>query len=161
MPSYGFMTCVYTTEKISDSVGFPQFPSWLGKNSSERKNKRLVKELKNAIFPMTGCSSFRSVKSNYSAILMHELVQMMKTDKIEEAVDIMELYRLNPTILSEHLVSLGSLDSKNSPLLSIPGPTKAKLTRTFNKRHEEAKLKGKKGKKGPSNDHQKYDPVLE
>jgi replication factor C subunit 1 len=34
MPSYGFMTCVYTTEKISDSMGFPQFPSWLGKNSS-------------------------------------------------------------------------------------------------------------------------------
>ena len=74
MPSYGFMTCVYTAEKISDSVGFPQFPSWLGKNSSERKNKRLVKELKNTIFPITGCSSFKAIKSQYSALLMHELV---------------------------------------------------------------------------------------
>lgn len=41
MPSYGFMSCVYSTEKISDSLGFPQFASWLGKNSSERKNRRL------------------------------------------------------------------------------------------------------------------------
>jgi replication factor C subunit 1 len=34
MPSFGFMTCVYSTEKISESLGFPQFPSWLGKFSS-------------------------------------------------------------------------------------------------------------------------------
>ena len=43
MPSYGFMTSVYATQKISDSIGFPAFPSWLGKNSSERKNKRLTR----------------------------------------------------------------------------------------------------------------------
>ncbi len=43
MPSYGFMTCVYSSEKISDSIGFPQFPSWLGKFSSERKNRRLTR----------------------------------------------------------------------------------------------------------------------
>ena len=43
MPSYGFMTCVYATEKISENIGFPTFPSWLGKNSSERKMKRLSK----------------------------------------------------------------------------------------------------------------------
>ena len=70
MPSYGFMTCVYTTEKVSDKIGFPQFPSWLGKNSSERKNKRLSRELKNAIFPTSFCSSSRTVKQNYSTLLM-------------------------------------------------------------------------------------------
>lgn len=34
MPSFGFMTSVYATEKISDSIGFPAFPVWLGKFSS-------------------------------------------------------------------------------------------------------------------------------
>lgn len=34
MPTYGFMSCVYAPEKISDSIGRPEFPSWLGKNSS-------------------------------------------------------------------------------------------------------------------------------
>ena len=43
MPSFGFMSCVYPTEKISESVGFPAFPAWLGKQSSERKNRRMTK----------------------------------------------------------------------------------------------------------------------
>jgi replication factor C subunit 1 len=34
MPSYGFMSCVYTTEKISENIGYPAFPSWLGKFSA-------------------------------------------------------------------------------------------------------------------------------
>lgn len=34
MPAYGFMSCVYPTQKISDTCGYPQFPAWLGKNSS-------------------------------------------------------------------------------------------------------------------------------
>jgi hypothetical protein len=34
MPSYGLMSCVYTTEKVCESLGFPNFPSWLGKNST-------------------------------------------------------------------------------------------------------------------------------
>lgn len=43
MPSYGFMATVYTSEMVASSLGFPQFPSWLGKFSSERKQKRLLK----------------------------------------------------------------------------------------------------------------------
>ena len=34
LPSYGYMTCVYTTQKMTESSGYPQFPSWLGKNSA-------------------------------------------------------------------------------------------------------------------------------
>lgn len=34
MPAVGFMTCVYPTQMISASFGFPQFPSWLGKFSA-------------------------------------------------------------------------------------------------------------------------------
>jgi hypothetical protein len=34
MPAVGYMTCVYPTEMVSASFGFPQFPSWLGKFSS-------------------------------------------------------------------------------------------------------------------------------
>lgn len=34
MPSVGFMTAVYPGEMVGESLGFPQFPSWLGKFSS-------------------------------------------------------------------------------------------------------------------------------
>lgn len=43
MPSFGYMSSVYPSEMVADSLGFPQFPSWLGKFSSERKHKRLLK----------------------------------------------------------------------------------------------------------------------
>ena len=43
MPAFGFMSSVYPAEMVAESIGFPQFPSWLGKFSSERKHKRLIK----------------------------------------------------------------------------------------------------------------------
>ena len=71
MPSYGFMSCVYSTEKISEAIGFPAFPTWLGKNSSERKQRRLIKEVKNTIFPSTLCSHLKATKFLHSPILLN------------------------------------------------------------------------------------------
>lgn len=99
MPSYGFMSCIYTTEKACQSLGFPRFPSWLGKNSSERKNKRLVKELKYAISPMI-VGSTKSVKYEYAPALFNQIIQLMKNNSVEPVLDIMELYHLNPTLLN-------------------------------------------------------------
>jgi hypothetical protein len=53
-----------------------------------------------------------------------------------------------------------SLNKANNPLAEINGQTKAKLTRLFNKRHEDNKLKQTKAVKGKT-EHVKYDPVLE
>lgn len=43
MPSQGIMSCVYPCEKVSVALGFPQFASFLGKNSAQAKTMRLVK----------------------------------------------------------------------------------------------------------------------
>ena len=51
MPSYGFMTCVYTTEKISEAIGYPSFPSWFGKNSTEKKKQKTCKVIKKWFLP--------------------------------------------------------------------------------------------------------------
>lgn len=51
------------------------------------------------------------------------------------------------------------IPEKSNPLAAIPGSTKAKLTKLFNKRHEDNKLKQTKAAKG-KNEHIKYDPVL-
>ena len=53
-----------------------------------------------------------------------------------------------------------SVNKSNNPLAEISSQTKAKLTRLFNKRHEDNKLKQAKAIKG-KNEHVKYDPVLE
>jgi|688.fasta_scaffold567399_2 hypothetical protein len=86
MPSYAFMSCVYAPEKISESCGFPTFPQWLGKFSSERKMKRLSKEFKDAILPTAKISNWKSAKENYVPIIVRELCEMLKQDRIESAV---------------------------------------------------------------------------
>jgi hypothetical protein len=80
------MSCVYAPEKISESCGFPTFPQWLGKFSSERKMKRLSKEFKDAILPTAKISNWKSAKENYVPIIVRELCEMLKQDRIESAV---------------------------------------------------------------------------
>ena len=45
MPNQMFMECVYPTEMVSYNIGNTKFTSWLGKFSSQRKTKRLIREL--------------------------------------------------------------------------------------------------------------------
>ena len=80
MPSYGFMSSVYPTEKISESGLFPQFPAWLGKNSSERKAKRLSKELKNYFFTETYCSDWKAARFQYGTLIVNILVDLLKQE---------------------------------------------------------------------------------
>jgi hypothetical protein len=72
----------------------------------------------------------------------------------------MELYHFSPLILNEHLASLQFDLDKVNPLSGISSQVKAKLTRLFNKRHEDAKLKKQKTIKAKT-EHIKFNPVLE
>lgn len=73
----------------------------------------------------------------------------------------MEQYRISPSIISEHLSSLYCPNSTN-PLSDVPSAVKAKLTRLFNKRHEEERLAKIKGKgKQKAEQHVKFDPLME
>jgi hypothetical protein len=91
---------------------------------------------------------------------MEEIAGLMKNEQIDEAVMLMEEYRLTPAILNEHLITLVTLGQKTTPLATVPPATKAKLTKLFNKRHEDARLKQQKGK-NQSVHLVKFDPVLE
>ncbi len=68
MPASGFMGTVYPCQLTANSLGFPQFPSWLGKFSSERKQKRLIKELKHAIHIVSPTTN-RGIRYGQAAIL--------------------------------------------------------------------------------------------
>lgn len=72
----------------------------------------------------------------------------------------MEQYNITPAILNEHLISLTSFGGKDHPLSNVPSQIKTKLTKAFNKRHEEAKLKQKQKGKKVDVTHIKFDPVM-
>lgn len=49
LPNMGFASSIAPTLLLKGSVFYPRFPEWLGKNSSNRKAKRLLRELKGVL----------------------------------------------------------------------------------------------------------------
>ena len=82
MPNKMFLTCVYPTEMVSQNCGFAKFTNWLGKFSSEKKTRRLIKELKYCL-AVDSLVTTRSVKYNYSPMLFKWLVENLKEQKID------------------------------------------------------------------------------
>jgi hypothetical protein len=72
----------------------------------------------------------------------------------------MENYNITPAIISDHLSSLNFTNDKSNILSSISPAIKSKLTRSYNKRHEDTKLEQQNNKAKVKVDHIKYDPVL-
>lgn len=70
----------------------------------------------------------------------------------------MDYYHISPTVISEHLQSL-QLGDRQNLMKDISASTKAKLTKAYNRYHENTKFKKKKTK--TAEDFNKYDPVLE
>ena len=49
LPNLGMCAAVAPTIIAQGQVNYPKFPEWLGKNSSQNKSKRQLKELKAAM----------------------------------------------------------------------------------------------------------------
>lgn len=49
LPNYAVLSSVGPCILSSGSCSYPGFPQWLGKNSSARKSKRLIRELKQKV----------------------------------------------------------------------------------------------------------------
>lgn len=55
----------------------------------------------------------------------------------------METYGLSPVTMNEVLLEVQYNPQKNILLPDVTASTKTKLTKAYNKRHEEARMKGK------------------
>lgn len=116
--------------------------------------------MKIAIAPVSTVTN-SSVK-DYATILLSQIHKGLKSDEVDQVLDFMEIYNLNPTLLNENLAGVQFNPNKEGVLTDIPTNIKAKLTRTYNKRHEATKIKGgAKGKDKVQADHAKFDPELE
>ena len=49
LPNLGLTSTIAPCLLVQGSTFYPRFPEWLGKNSSSRKSKRLIRELKTAM----------------------------------------------------------------------------------------------------------------
>lgn len=147
LPNFGMFSSVAPTEIIQGRSLYPGFPQWLGKNSTSRKAKRLIRELKQAMAHRVYADRF-AVQNEIVPYLLQEIVTLMKlgvrnSDHLNDLILFLDDLHITNVMIKEHLFIL-SMDKKlHAKLEDIPPGVKAAFTRKYNKLHQDiVKKKG-------------------
>ena len=139
LPNFGICSSVAPCLIAQGRSLYPSFPQWLGKNSSARKAKRLIRELKQAMAHRVSADRF-AVQNEMVPYLLQEILYFLKKGTKEAVADLISyLDDLNITndMVKEHLMIL-TLDTKiHEQFAKISSGTKAAFTRTYNKGHQD------------------------
>lgn len=76
MPSYGFLSSVYPSTIVGNTLEFPKFPAWLGKNSTASKIRRESFVIKNRLAPITFLTSDVNLYSKYLFKLIRAYLEL-------------------------------------------------------------------------------------
>jgi replication factor C subunit 1 len=106
---------VAPTEIIKGRSLYPSFPQWLGKNSTSRKAKRLIREIKQAMAHRVYADRY-AIQNEIVPYLLQEIVTMMKKgtkdpEYLNELILFLDDLRISNAMIKEHLFIL-SLDKK-------------------------------------------------
>ena len=129
---------------IKGSTFYPRFPEWLGKNSSQRKAKRLIRELKRVMGHHAQASRME-IQSEYVKLILAIIFKAIKGRHVEVALEFMDSMGLTNEHLKEHLLTLCMEKKTVEAFESLEPGVKAAFTREYNKQHPSIT-----GKKGPA-----------
>src|SRR5438094_855609 len=113
----GFASSIAPCLLVNGSTFYPRFPEWLGKNSSSRKAKRLIRELKSVMGHHAQASRMEIQNEYVQLILAYIYKDLKKYDRVNDKdfiLDVMEFMHdlgLTSEHLKEHLMDL-SMDKK-------------------------------------------------
>ncbi len=134
------------------STFYPRFPEWLGKNSSQRKSKRLIRELKKVMGHHAQASRLE-IQDEYTKIILAYILKSLKRfqkngnkDDIREALEFMHDMGLTNEHIKEHLMTLCMDKKVIENFEQLESTTKSAFTRAYNSEMKDD-LVGKKGKK--------------
>ncbi|CAD7928417.1 unnamed protein product [Amoebophrya sp. A120] len=85
LPDVGLCGSVYPTAKVSGFRNFPDFPQWLGKNSSANKSKRVVKDLSEAVWKKSGMNPDQMIQTGFAELLYTKIIGFLKKGDIPRA----------------------------------------------------------------------------
>ena len=157
LPNLGICSSIAPCLIAKGTTFYPRFPEWLGKNSSQRKAKRLIRELKKVMAHHAQASRME-IQNEYTELLLLSVFKQLKRferdgDKghVGEAIEFMKDLGITQEHFKEHLMGL-CMDKKTVRDFEELNPqTKSAFTKEANKELRED-LKGKKagGKKEKS-----------
>ena len=76
LPDIGLLSSVAPSFMISGKCSFPAFPQWLGKNSSQRKAMRQIRELKH-LMTVNAQAPRRSLQSEFVPLILRMLADYL------------------------------------------------------------------------------------
>lgn len=108
LPQLGQAAAIEPGFLAGAGVPFPKFPEWFGKTSTQKKNERLVRECRSA---MAGhiSADIVAILGEYVPLIYKMIMKPIvkhDIDGVDEAVDLIHTYGLNPEMLKEHLIQL-------------------------------------------------------
>lgn len=133
-PIYGFMTCVlpgyFVGGGLHTQIGFP---SWLGQNSKQTKNVRIIREIKTHISLATLLSR-KQLRLLQLPVTSQRIISLVSDGKLDEAVQFLDDYFLMKEDFDEMLEICIGHQCSAAAFSKIPAATKSSFTRQYNKK---------------------------
>jgi replication factor C subunit 1 len=130
--------------------GFPEFTTWLGRNSTRGKKIRLLSEIAHHMnYHISGGPT--EMRLSYLPVLRNRLLTLLQSSSgdggVEEAIALMDEYGLDRDDVFENLDEFSMDDSPQAPnFQKLDSKAKAAFTRTYNQRaHKSQALVAEQG----------------
>jgi replication factor C subunit 1 len=166
LPLYGLFSSILPGYFCSSGVAFPRFSEWFGRNSTQKRKERLLRELKQAMSQYPSASDSQDLISHGIPLLFRLLLEPLETlgkDAVDDVLETMYEYSLTPEMLKEHLIDLqiSEHEDPERAYKDLPAAVKSALTRVFNLYNPN--IKGGKRRAAETNSDQKdrFDPEIE
>ena len=132
-PFHGFLTTILPIYYVSGGLHSRiDFASWLGQNSKQIKNVRILREIKTHI-SLCSLISRKQLRLLQMPIMSRCIIQLVAEGHVEKAVKFLDDYDLLKEDFDAMLeICLGSLHSTTA-YSKVPTATKTSFTRLYNK----------------------------
>ena len=144
LPEFGLIGSVFVCPKGMDYPPYPEFPAWLGKNSSLKKSNRISQELECVVSTASTVTARNVLKSNYSHVLYVHLTNELIKAGTAASPDLptLDLFGVGKSDLMELLTEL--LLPWQPPVFDerTDSKLKAAITRICNAHHTTLKSGG-------------------
>jgi len=105
LPNYGVCSSIAPCLILKGKSFYPRFPEWLGKNSSQRKSHRQIKELKFAMGSSVQCD-YAAIHLELVPLILLQLHLLISKDRMDEAIGLLDTFHLTNEMIKEHLMDL-------------------------------------------------------
>merc|ERR1719433_46175 len=154
LPQMGLTGCVYPAHVTNGFVGFPSFPAFLGKYSTQSRMRRLCTELHAHLKLFASVSRGGLASSGYPALLYSRAMNPLlhgDSEGVAETAAALDAYGLRKEHLVEHLTEMRQHLGQEDLFKVVDPKVKAAMTREFNSGCHAVKVvlpKGNKRKAG-------------